>query len=60
MVCSDGFWEHIDEKQMLNCLKKAGSVEEWISSMQKIVVDTGASLDKNMDNYSAIGIWIRD
>lgn len=60
LVCSDGFWEHIDEKQMLNCLKKAGDVEEWISSMQKIVIDTGSSLDKNMDNYSAIGIWIRD
>lgn len=58
LMCTDGFWELIDEKQMLNCLKKAKTVEEWITLMQAIILDNGK--DRNMDNYSAIGVWIRE
>lgn len=55
LLCSDGFWELIDEDEMCDLLKKSQSVEEWITSMADIVKANG--IDKNMDNYSAIGIW---
>lgn len=57
LLCTDGFWELITEKEMRNCLKKSRTVYEWITSMEKIVKENGK--EKNMDNYSAIGIWIR-
>ena len=55
LLCSDGFWELIDEKEMCTQLKKANTVEEWLENMIKIVQINGEG--KNMDNYSAIAVW---
>ena len=58
LLCSDGFWEWISEKDMQHCLKHAHDAKEWIESMQEIVVKSGKG--KGMDNYSAIGIIISE
>lgn len=55
LLCSDGFWELIEEKQMEELLKKAHSPEEWLRSMAAVVKENGAGL--NMDNNSAIAVW---
>ena len=55
LLCSDGFWELIDEKEMSTQLRKSNSVEEWLDNMVKIVENNGKY--KNMDNYSAIAVW---
>lgn len=55
LLCSDGFWELIDEKEMCIQLKKANSVEEWLNNMIDIVKENG--IGKNMDNFSAIAVW---
>ena len=55
LLCSDGFWELITEKEMCEQLKKASSVDEWLSNMIQIVKKNG--MGKNMDNYSAIAVW---
>lgn len=55
LLCSDGFWELIDEKEMCDQLKVAHSVEEWLANMVRIVQINGKG--KNMDNYSAIAVW---
>lgn len=56
LMCSDGFWELIEEKQMCKLLKKSTSVQEWVESMALVVQQNGAG--KNMDNNTAIGIWV--
>lgn len=56
LLCSDGFWELIDEKKMTAYLKKASSVEEWLEFMIDEVKANG--IGKNMDNNSAIAVWI--
>ena len=56
LMASDGFWELISDEEMVKCLKKANDVHQWMTSMEKIVKKTGE--DRNMDNYSDIGIWI--
>ena len=56
LMCSDGFWELITEKEMCKILKKSNTVQEWIEKMAEVVQENGK--DKNMDNNSAIGIWI--
>lgn len=56
LLCSDGFWEYIDEKQMQATLKKSQNAKEWLQLMEEIVVQNGST--KEMDNYSAIAvIW---
>ncbi|MCM1161023.1 MAG: protein phosphatase 2C domain-containing protein [Roseburia sp.] len=56
LLCSDGFWELVMEKDMEKQLKIAKSPEEWIKALEQIVLKNGAG--KNMDNYSAVGVWM--
>lgn len=56
LLCTDGFWELIEEKVMTTLLKKSHSVDEWMEKMTDEVMRNGKG--KNMDNYTAIGIWI--
>ena len=56
LLCSDGFWELITEKMMIRFLRRADSVDEWLDTMMDYVEEKGK--EKNMDNYSAIAVWI--
>lgn len=55
LLCSDGFWELIDEKQMCKLLKSSSTVEEWMQAMVEVIRQNG--IGKNMDNYTAIALW---
>lgn len=55
LLCTDGFWELIEENEMCALLKKAETPEEWLAKMEDIVRSQG--MGKNMDNYSAIAVW---
>lgn len=56
LLCSDGFWEWIEERQMTECLQKARNPHEWMNYMEEIIIRNGK--DQQMDNYSAIAVWI--
>ena len=56
LLCSDGFWELITEKEMERTLKQSKSVAQWLKKMESIVVKRGNT--KEMDNYSAIGVYV--
>lgn len=56
LLCSDGFWELIEEKDMISCLKQSSSPKEWLEKMEVIVQKNGVG--KNMDNYTAVGIFM--
>ncbi len=58
LMCSDGFWELIEEDEMCATLINADSPSGWLESMRKIVVDNGKG--SNMDNYSAIAVFARE
>lgn len=53
LLCSDGFWEYVTEKDMEQALQKSHSVEEWMEKMLKKLKKNAKS---NHDNYSAIAI----
>lgn len=57
LLCSDGFWELIDEKMMSYTLKRSKSPEEWLAAMENEVIKNGKGT--NMDNYSAIAVFVR-
>ena len=53
LMCTDGFWGSITEKDMCNCLSQSRSPQQWLELMQEI-------RDKNIlnddDNNTAIAI----
>ena len=55
LLCTDGFWEWIEEKKMISALKKSRTPREWLQRMEEIVLKQGRG--ENMDNYSAIAVW---
>ena len=57
LICSDGFWEWIDEKTMIKILKKDLSAYDALKEMTSVVKTNG--LGKGMDNYSAILVNIK-
>lgn len=57
LLCSDGFWELIDERIMKLCLVGTKSAQDWLDKMRKVVEKNGKK--KNMDNYSAVAVIIR-
>lgn len=56
LMCTDGFWELIDEKAMKRCLHKSRSVQEWADQMKEAIIRNGKGRD--MDNFSAICVWL--
>jgi serine/threonine protein phosphatase PrpC len=54
LLCTDGFWELIDEKKMGALLKKSPSASAWLNGMLAEVEKNGAG--RAMDNYTAIAI----
>ncbi len=57
LLCTDGFWELIDEAGMMKYLKESSSAKEWVENMGAFVCtrESGSS----HDNTSAIGILIK-
>ena len=56
LLCSDGFWEYITEKEMCELLKTSANVEEWLSRMAGTVKRNGKN--ENMDNNTAVAVWV--
>ncbi len=54
LLCSDGFWELIDEEKMIKTLLDSFSAKDWLDKMIEIVEANGNG--REMDNYSAIAI----
>lgn len=55
LLCSDGFWELIQEEEIIALLSESSSPQEWLDLMLDVIKKNG--LDRNMDNYSAIAIF---
>ncbi len=58
LLCSDGFWEWIEERQMEKTLRHSSHPEEWLQRMEEIVLAKGSG--SGMDNYSAVAVFIRN
>ena len=56
LLCSDGFWELIDENTMIELLINSSNVNEWLDKMISVVKTNGQNCI--MDNNTAIAIWI--
>ncbi len=55
LMCSDGFWEYVDEDYMEKTSKRATGPKDWISRM---LAENRAKAPDNADNFSAIAVFI--
>ncbi len=60
LICTDGFWENIHERQIERCLKHSKTASEWLKKMQKIVNKNRSrkKYTKIKDDFSAIVIKV--
>lgn len=56
LICSDGFWEYINENEMFTSLNNSKTADEWLHTMKSVVEKNG--INEKMDNYSAIAVLI--
>lgn len=55
LLCTDGFWELIEESQMVALLKASKAPEEWLANMAEIIRQNGRGTE--MDNFTAIAVF---
>ena len=55
LMCTDGWWEYVEEHVMEEMLEDANTAEEWLNIMARRVED---SAKENADNYTAVAIQI--
>lgn len=60
LVCTDGFWEWIVEKNMEELIAPARSEQEWLAAMRALVEENGRLSGKSRDNYTAFAIFLDD
>jgi len=56
LLCTDGFWEYVDESTMQAALAVAATPAGWLESMVADVVSRGG---REQDNFSALAIFCR-
>lgn len=56
LLMTDGFWEYVQEAEMMQYLASSSTSEEWLANME-ILVRQRADMSKT-DNYSAIAVRI--
>ncbi len=54
LLCTDGFWEYVEESAMEQALARALSAERWLRAMEVQVAQRGGP---DQDNYSALAVW---
>ncbi len=55
LLCSDGWYDRLEEADIEQCLAEAGSVEGWLDGMQTLVLERQR---ENQDNFSAVAVWV--
>lgn len=53
LLCSDGFWEYVDETLMQEALKQSKTPERWLGTMEAALLEKA---EAGHDNYSALAI----
>ena len=55
LLCTDGFWEYIFEKEMEKLLKKSRTPQDWLDNMLQKVI---SRVEANNDNMSVICVYM--
>jgi len=56
LLCTDGWWELLDDRQMERLLNEARTPEEWLEQMKVCIREAGVGME--MDNYTAAAVFV--
>lgn len=60
LLCTDGFWEYVLEREMEEALQNSGSPQEWLGNMQKFLHKRLRERNQtDNDNNTAAAVWMR-
>ncbi|MDR5740975.1 MULTISPECIES: protein phosphatase 2C domain-containing protein [unclassified Caballeronia] len=54
LLCTDGFWEYLDEAVMIEAIGRARTPAAWLEAM------VGHIRDAARDNFTALAVWVLD
>ena len=57
LLCTDGFWEYVDESVMIEAIEDAKTPEEWL---ERMVMRLREAARPNQDNFTASAVWVGD
>jgi serine/threonine protein phosphatase PrpC len=57
LLCTDGLWEYVEEKEMEQMLQVSETPSDWLKALESQVLERG---QEGQDNYSAIAVWCSD
>ncbi|MBC7414404.1 MAG: protein phosphatase 2C domain-containing protein [Herminiimonas sp.] len=57
LICTDGFWEWIDEAAMERAFAGAATVRDWLDIMRTVAATGHRLSGKERDNSTAVAIW---
>jgi PPM family protein phosphatase len=57
LLCTDGFWEYVDETTMIDAIHHAQTPAQWLDAMVARLRETARP---NHDNFTASAVWIGD
>lgn len=57
LLCSDGFWENVTEEFMLEAMKTAQTVRQWLETMRQKVLNEERP---GQDNHTAIALLVNE
>ncbi|WP_244830349.1 PP2C family serine/threonine-protein phosphatase [Caballeronia sp. TF1N1] len=57
LLCTDGFWEYLDESAMIAAIGRAQTPADWLDVM---VTHLRENARPNHDNFTASAVWIGD
>ncbi|MDR3481021.1 MAG: serine/threonine-protein phosphatase [Burkholderiaceae bacterium] len=58
LLCTDGFWEWVDEQEMEHALADSASADEWLRRLCDTVAAKANAAGKSRDNCTAYAIWL--
>lgn len=60
LLCTDGFWEYVLEREMEETLQEAKTPKEWLENMKEILQNRLAERGQaENDNNTAAAVWMR-
>lgn len=57
LLCSDGWWEPLDERALVDSLSSALTPDDWLADMRSRIE---ARAQPRQDNFSALAVWVGD
>ena len=57
VLCTDGFWEYVEEPDMERTLAESADAASWIAAMEPILL---GRVPPEHDNYTALAAWVVD